>query len=136
MATKVTPNSWASKKAYIADGNDAGAKLVEFGGGQHVQIVDDRADADMVIRVKGMSALEARAAARRAVSGDRMQTNDGHRPWFKQYAIFSAVLWIVIAIGAGSQQGVGAVLVLLLLTPLVAVLWAPMLRFFKRMILG
>ena len=140
MARKVTPNSWADTTAYIADGADGGAEAVQFGGGQHLKIVDDPAQAQLRIRVsKGYgrfySAAEARQIAERDISA-RTGASPAQRQrerWYLKYAIFAAILWIGMSIAATATGdfSIGQMFLGFLLTPFVAPIMGPMLRAVK-----
>lgn len=139
MARSVTPNSWADTTAYIAEGSDASAEAVSFGGGQNVKIVDDPRQANLRIRVsKGRgrfySAVEARQLAERGLSARSEVAAPKQRGWYRRYMVYSAILWIgiVIAFAASGEGSVGQAFVLLLLTPLAMVIWPPMLRFVRN----
>jgi len=122
-ARQVTVNSWADKKAYIAEGSDASAELVYFGGlGDSVQIVDDPAQADVRIRVardpkgkKTYSAAEARALAARG--GPAAPSESKPRGSFFKWAIFGIVVMFGLGIAMVSG-GTGAGWALILLSPI------------------
>jgi len=139
MARKVTPNSWADTTAYIAEGADASAEAVQFGGGQHVKIVDDPSQAQLRIRVsKGYgrfySAEEARLIAHRGMGARAGSAPPSEqRAWYLKYAIFAAIAWIGVSI-VGTATGdlsIGQMFLSLLLTPLVALIFPPMMRAMK-----
>lgn len=139
MARKVTPDSWADTTAYIAEGNDASAEAVSFGGGQNVKIVDDPSQASLRIRVsKGRgrfySAVEARELAERGLAARSEVAPPKQGGWFRRYMVYSAILWVglVIAFAASGEGSIGQAFVLLLLTPLVMVIWPPLLRLFRN----
>lgn len=127
MARKVTPNPTADVAAYIVDGHDSSGEVVTFGGGQHVRIVDDPAQAQLRIRLKGKSAWEARNIA---LSGRRPAVGSRSGGWFGRYVGLAGLLWIglIIAFLASDQGTIGQFFILLLLTPVVAPLWALFLR--------
>lgn len=139
MARKVTPNSWADMTAYIAEGSDGSAEAVSFGGGQHVKIVDNPGQADLRIRVsKGRgrfySAVEARALAERGLAARSESAPRRERGWYFKYAIFAAVFWVGVCI-VGTATGdftIGQMFLLLLMTPLFALIAPPMLRMVRN----
>ena len=135
----VTPNAWAGKKAYIAEGSDASAEAVTFGGGEHVQIVDAAGQADIRIRVaKGRGRYLSAAEARHLAHTGGWQGVDApaKRGWFVRYLIAAAVFWTVSMIVAGATGAltIGQTIGSILAVPLVAPILALWMRLFRRVI--
>ncbi len=139
MARKVTPNSWADTTAYIAEGDDASAEAVSFGGGQNVKIVDDASQANLRIRVsKGRgrfySAVEARELAERGLAAGSDVAPPKQHGWYRRYMVYAAIFWVGVCIVATATGdfSIGQMFLTLLLTPLFALVAPPMLRFVRN----
>jgi len=128
------PVGMGEERVYIAD-SDPAADPVHFvtpaAGGTRVEIVQNPGLADRRVRiVAGAHPAQARPSRRAAV------TRRAREGWFLRYVFLSAVVWLGVTIAgtADDAWGVGQTIVMVLLTPLAAVLMAPMLRLFRNAI--